>query len=121
MLDFDFDFGELIKVEELREGDEHVIRAEMPGIDPEKDVELTVSGGMVHVLAHKTERSEHKEKNGFRSEFRYGEFMRDLKLPEGAKEGDIKATYRDGIIEIRVPVRPELKEPVMRIPVEIEK
>ena len=118
LLDFDFDMSDLIKVEELSEGDEHVIRAELPGIDPEKDVELTVSGGFLHVLARRTEQSEHKDKKGFRSEFRYGEFGRDIDLPAGAKEADIKAKYRDGILEIRVPVGPEMKEPVTHVLVE---
>jgi len=117
LLDFDFDMTDLVKVEEMREGDEHVIKAELPGIDPDKDVELTISNGYLHLVAHRTEKTEHKDKKGYRSEFRYGEFMRDLELPEGSKEEDVKATYCDGILEVRVPVLAEIKQPVTRVPV----
>jgi len=41
--------GDLIRVEELREDGTRVIRADLPGIDPDKDVELTVSDGILHI------------------------------------------------------------------------
>ena len=45
-----------------------------------------------------------EDKGYTRQELRYGSFSRTLPLPEGASESDIKATYKDGILEIRVPV-----------------
>ena len=106
-----------LPVEEYREGNELVIRSEMPGIDPERDVELTVQDGMLQVRAHREERDEHKGRNVYRSEFRYGEFVRTLPLPSGVKEEDIKASYKDGILEIRVPVGAEAESSVKRIAV----
>ena len=50
-------------------------------------------------------------------EFRYGEFVRALPLPPGVKEEDIKASYKDGILEVRVPVGTETESSVKRIPV----
>jgi len=97
-----------LPVEEYRDGDELVIRSETPGIDPERDVELTVSDGMLQVRVHREERNEQKGTNEYRSEFRYGEFVRALPLPPGVKVEDIKASYKDGILEIRVPIGPEL-------------
>ncbi len=117
LLDLDFEVSDLIKVEEVHEGAEHVIRAELPGIDPEQDVELTVSGGVMRLVAHRTEKAERKEAKGYRSEFRYGEFVREIALPEGAKESDIKATYQDGILEVRIPVGEIEKEHVTRVPI----
>ncbi len=49
-------------------------------------------------------RVELKEKNGYRTEFQYGSFVRVLPLTVDMSKEDVKATYRDGILEIRVPV-----------------
>ena len=93
-----------IRVEEFIDGDSMVIKAEIPGIDPEKDVEISIADGLLHIQAERREESEHKDKDGFRSEFRYGSFFRDIPLPAGAKESDVKAAYHDGVLTVRVPV-----------------
>jgi len=95
---------ELIRVEQYMDGDTLVIRAELPGIDPENDVELTVSDGVLHLRAHRQEESREEKKGSVRSEFRYGSFSRSVRLPAGAGEADVTATYKDGILEVRVPV-----------------
>jgi HSP20 family protein len=58
---------------------------------------------MLHIKAERQEKSEHKGKSGYRSEFRYGSFSRSIALPPGAKEEDITATYKDGVLEVRAP------------------
>ena len=64
----------LIRVEdEMKEGS-YELRAEIPGVDPAKDVDITVRDGMLTI---KAERSEKTESNG-RSEFSYGSFMRSV-------------------------------------------
>ncbi|GAA2203048.1 Hsp20/alpha crystallin family protein [Sinomonas flava] len=93
-----------IKVEEVRDGDSLVVRAELPGIDPEKDVDVSIRDGALHIRAFREERSEQKEKDSYRSEFRYGSFSRTLPLPEGATADDVTASYKDGVLEVRVPV-----------------
>ncbi|HZC51253.1 MAG TPA: Hsp20/alpha crystallin family protein [Mycobacterium sp.] len=94
----------VLRLEEYVEGDAGVIRAELPGIDPDKDVEITVSDGVLHIVAHREERTEEKLPEVYRSEFRYGRFERHIRLPEGTTEADAKASYKDGILEVRVPV-----------------
>jgi HSP20 family protein len=96
-----------IHIEERRDEDGLVIRAELPGIDPEKDVELTVSHGMLRIHGERREESQHDDEAGFRSELRYGAFTRVLPLPAGASESDVKATYEDGFLEVRIPVDAE--------------
>jgi HSP20 family protein len=91
-----------LRVEEFADGDDFVIRSEIPGIDPERDVELTIDDGVLRISARREERSEHKDKDGFRSEFRYGTFVRSVVLPRGVDEDDIRASYKDGILEIRI-------------------
>jgi len=73
--------------------------------------------GTLQVRVHREERNEQKGTNEYRSEFRYGEFVRALPLPPGVKEEDIKASYKDGILEIRVPIGAETESSVKRIPV----
>ncbi|MDQ4503026.1 Hsp20/alpha crystallin family protein [Sinomonas sp. ASV322] len=93
-----------IKVEQVIDGDALVVRAELPGIDPEKDVDVSVSGGELRINAHREEKIEYKERGSYRSEFRYGSLSRTLPLPKGAKEGDVTASYKDGVLEVRVPI-----------------
>jgi HSP20 family protein len=106
-----------LHLEEYLQDGTCVIRAELPGIDPDKDVEISVASGIVNIRAHREERSEEERPDGYRSEFRYGSFQRTVRLPEGATEKDVKAAYKDGILEIRVPVETSDKSPT-RVSVE---
>lgn len=96
----------MIRVEEEVKDNELTVRAELPGIDPEKDVEISVSEGQLHIRAERREKTEEKdtEKGRYRSEFRYGSFFRSVPLPKGVKDEDIKATYKDGVLEVKAPV-----------------
>ena len=85
--------------DEMVEG-RYEVRAEMPGIDPEKDLDITVRDGQLTI---KAERSEKKEFDG-RSEFSYGSFVRTVSLPAGINEDDIKATYDKGILTVSMAV-----------------
>jgi HSP20 family protein len=106
-----FTGGQLMRVEDYVSEGEYVVRAELPGIDPEKDVDITVDDG---VLTIRAERREEKEEGG-RSEFRYGSFTRSVSLPAGADQEDISATYRDGILEVHTPLKEETKPEPKRI------
>ncbi len=89
-----------IRIEDTVENDRYVVRAELPGIDPEKDVEVSVANGVLNVSAERQEQTTEKG----RSEFRYGSFRRRVTLPQGAQEDAVEASYRDGILEISVPI-----------------
>lgn len=114
--DTDWDVSWL-RVEEFVDGDSYVVRAELPDIDPEKDVEITVEDGALHIRAERREKTEHKDKTSYRSEFRYGSFARTIPLRADVKESDITATYQDGVLEIRAPMASEQKQPATKIPV----
>jgi HSP20 family protein len=87
-----------IRIEDYLEDDRYVVRAELPGIDPTKDVEITYVDGMLRLSVTRGE--ERREKG--RSEFHYGSFHRTILLPAGAKEDTIAATYHNGLLEITV-------------------
>ena len=93
-----------MRVEEFQEGNTLVVKAEMPGLDPDKDVEISVSDQTLHIRAERRKESKIEEKGRYRSEFHYGSFARSVPLPTGATEQDVKATYKDGILEVRIPV-----------------
>jgi len=102
-------------VEEFHDDGTLVVRADLPGIDPEKDVELTVAGGMLRIEAERREEDKKQDKGYLRQELRYGSLTRTLPLPEGVTESDIKATYQAGILEIRIP-EPKLEQ-AKKIPI----
>ena len=103
-------FAELIKVEQKVEDGKMEIRAEMPGIDPDKDVDVSIVDDMLTIRAERHE-EEKGEREGTRfSEFRYGSFMRSLAVPKGTSVKDVKASYKDGILTITVPTPPEPKK-----------
>ncbi len=99
-----FEGSEMIRVEESTDDKEVVVRAEVPGIDPDKDVEITVSDHTLRLRVERREESTSDEKGVKRSEFRYGSFSRAVPLPAGASEKDVNATYKDGILEVRIPI-----------------
>jgi HSP20 family molecular chaperone IbpA len=100
---FDTDFpirGGLIRVEDTLADGEYIVRAELPGLDSEKDLSLTVLDGVLRIQAER--REEEQTKN--RSEFRYGMLQRSLRLPTGAEEEKITATYDKGVLTVHVPI-----------------
>ncbi|MGZ6951481.1 MAG: Hsp20/alpha crystallin family protein [Acidimicrobiia bacterium] len=105
-----------LRIEELRDGDTFVVRAEVPGIDPDEVVDIRVADHTLHLRVERRESSRTEDTHGFRSEFRYGSLYRAVPLAAGATERDVTATYKDGILEVRMPVDTQ-KESVQRIPV----
>lgn len=106
-----------MRLEEFVDDGTFVIRAELPGLDPEKDIEISVADGVMTLKAQREERKEDDRPDGYHSEFRYGMFERTVRLPDGATEADVKASYKDGVLEVRIPVATEAKPPT-RIPVD---
>jgi HSP20 family molecular chaperone IbpA len=112
--------AEAIKVEQHTDADQLVIRAELPGIDPDRDVDVSVVNDRLTISAHREQREESKTDRGFRSEFHYGAFRRTVPLPPGATADDVNASYTDGILEVRVPID-RTRAATARIPVERKK
>lgn len=107
------DGDRFVRVEDFERDRTYVVRAELPGVDPVQDIEVSVEGE--YLTIHGERREETREKN--RSEFRYGSFSRSLRMPAGADASSVQATYRDGILEVVVPLgegRPHTQVPVVR-------
>ncbi len=93
-----------MRVEEYTHDGVLTVKAEIPGIDPNKDVKISISDGKLRIQAERREEMEQKSKNSYRSEFKYGTFLRDIALPLGTKRSDIKAHYKDGLLTVTVPI-----------------
>jgi HSP20 family protein len=94
-----------LRIEQEQTDDSMIIRAEMPGIDPEKDVEVTLDDGVLSIRAER--RSEKSEDQAGRtwSEFTYGSFTRTFRVPKDMDPEEVTATYRDGILEVKFPFK----------------
>ncbi len=90
----------LMRLEDEMKDGRYEVRAEIPGVDPIKDIDVTVRDGHLTIKAQRTEK---KDFDG-RSEFSYGSFVRTLSLPAGADEENIEATYDKGILTVSVAV-----------------
>jgi HSP20 family protein len=71
-------------------------------VDP-KDVDITVTEDTLTIKGEARTEQEEKGRNYYRRELRYGSFLRTLALPEEVQGDKARATYRNGILEIRVP------------------
>src|SRR5262249_32699305 len=92
--------GHLIRVEDSLSDHEYRVRAELPGLDPEKDVRVTVDHGLLIIHAERRE----EEQTRSRTEFRYGSLQRAVRLPANADAEHITAGYHKGILEVTVPL-----------------
>jgi len=90
--------GHPIRVEDFIQDGCYVVRAELPGVDPETDLEVTVAKGILTIKAERREESAGRH----HSEFRYGTFSRSVSLPASADEDRIEASYGHGILEVTV-------------------
>ena len=92
--------GQVFRLEETLQDDRYVIRAELPGLDPENDIEVTVDGRILTIRAERRQ----QDNGPCRSEFRYGSLARAVRLPARVDAADITARYDKGVLEVSVPV-----------------
>ena len=105
--------GQVFRLEEAMRDDRYVVRAELPGLDPENDIEVTVEGRILTIRAERRQ----QDNGPCRSEFRYGSLARAVRLPARVEAADVSARYDKGVLEVSVPVR-VVKPEGTRIPIE---
>nr|WP_283615062.1 Hsp20/alpha crystallin family protein [Mycolicibacterium poriferae] len=92
-----------MRIEDELYDDVYEVRAELPGVDPDDDIDVTVRDGKLTISAQRSGPDE----NCGRSEFAYGTFNRTVTLPDGADADEINATYDRGILTVSVPLSDE--------------
>jgi len=107
-----FPIGQVFRLEETIRDKCYVIRAELPGLDPENDIEVTVDGRILTIRAERRQ----QDSGPHRSEFRYGSLTRAVRLPARVDATDVTARYDKGVLEISIPVG-AVKPEGTRIPI----
>jgi HSP20 family protein len=79
------------------------VHAELPGLKPE-DVKVEVTDDALVIRGERKYEQEQREGQTYRSERRYGEFYRSIPLPDGADPDQAKAQFRDGVLQVTLPV-----------------
>ncbi len=98
------------KIDVRSKGDDIVVRAELPGIDPD-GVDIEVTDGVLTIKGERKAEEEREGEGWLIRESSYGSFERSMVLPEGVDPGAIRADYKDGILEVHVPKALEAVKP----------
>lgn len=93
----------MLRMEQTQRDGQLILRLEIPGVDPDEDIDVTLHDEALIIDAHREERHE----EGACSEFRYGRLQRCIALPRGVSEDGVSASYVDGILEIEVTLPPD--------------
>jgi HSP20 family protein len=93
---------------------EVVLNFELPGVS-EKDVALSITGDLLTLKGERTVNHEFKDDNAYHAERVYGKFERSVQLPVPVQSEKVKATYRDGVLEVKLPKAEEVKPKAIKI------
>jgi HSP20 family protein len=96
---------------------EVVVKAELPGIDP-KSVGVTVTAEGLTIKGEAKAEHEDMGRNYYRRELRYGAFQRTIALPNEVKSDETKATFKQGILEVKIPKAERVRPKTVSVAVE---
>jgi HSP20 family protein len=86
------------------EGEELHVRIELPGIDPDNDVDIELENGVLLIRGERRQGTASEGAGWFRREMRHGAFERRLGLPDGVDAENVRASYDAGILDITIPL-----------------
>jgi HSP20 family protein len=110
--------GEIIPlIDVFEEGDDVVIKAELPGMKKD-EISVDFSDGTVIISGEKRQEEKIEKKNYHMIERTYGSFTRSVRMPVEVQAEKAKATFRDGILEVRVPRTEEARKKERKIPIQ---
>jgi HSP20 family protein len=93
-------------IDVYQKDNELIVRADLPGMKKE-DVHIDLTENDLTISGERRHEQESERGGVYRSERSYGHFLRAIRLPEGAMTDQAKATFKDGMLEIRIPSPPE--------------
>jgi HSP20 family protein len=110
-------FDETFLTADVVEGDkDYRITAELPGMS-EKDIEIALVGDVLTLKGEKKEEHEEKGESRYVAERRYGTFQRSFALPEDVDAEKIAASFKNGVITVTLPKRPDAQPKQRKIEV----
>lgn len=80
-----------------------VVRAELSGVDPAEDIDISVHEGLLTIRGQRRHENRQGNDQYVRLERHYGAFERTLPIPKGVNADEIKAEYRDGVLQVVIP------------------
>ena len=95
-------------VDVIEEKDRFILRADVPGVKPD-DIEVSMDAGVLTVSGHRQEENYSEESGLKRVERVSGRFYRRFSLPDTANAEAIRASSRNGILEVTIPKQPEVQ------------
>lgn len=102
-----FDWSPRVDVVETPE--EFQIKAELPEVKKD-DIKLSVDGGVLRLEGERKQEKEEKGKKYHRIERSYGSFLRTFTLPDNVDETKVRADFKDGILNVRLPKSEKAKQ-----------
>ena len=93
-------------IEVHQQNNELVVRADLPGMKKE-DIHIDVTDQDITISGERRQQQESQTEGTYRTERHYGSFCRSIQLPEGAITDQANATFKDGVLEIKMPAPPE--------------
>lgn len=110
-------FGEVMPhVDETEDDKAYHVAVELPGMD-EKNIDVSLSDGLLIIRGEKKQEEEQKGKDFYRKERSFGSFRRVLPIPGEVDESKIEASFRKGILHIDLPKSAEAQKKVKHIDV----
>ena len=104
-------------VDVFEEKDDIVVKAEIPGMDKD-NIQVNLTDHTLTIKGEKKKEEEINEENYYRSERSYGSFLRTLELPKDVHGDKVKATFKNGVLEVRMPKTEEAKAKEIKVKVD---
>jgi len=109
--------GQLLPALDVAETEDEIeITAEVPGVD-EDGLDVSVSGGVLTLKGVKNSHHEEEEKDYHLVERRYGSFRRQVPLGFTPDDGAVDASFKDGVLKLKIKKPDEAKAAVKKIPI----
>ncbi len=103
------------RVDVYQTDDEVIATAELPGIESKEDIDVSVADNSLTIKGEFRRASDVKEENFYHSERYFGAFSRTIPLPAEVKPEQARASYRNGILEVRIPKSEQGRKKPIRI------
>ncbi|MBI4522314.1 MAG: Hsp20/alpha crystallin family protein [Deltaproteobacteria bacterium] len=104
-------------VDLYEEKDEIVAKAELPGMEKD-DIQVNITDRLLTITGEKKKEEEIKQENYYHSERAYGSFSRSLELPAEVRVEKAQASFKNGVLEIRLPKTEEAKKKEIKVKVQ---
>ncbi|MBN1900868.1 Hsp20/alpha crystallin family protein [Candidatus Sumerlaeota bacterium] len=104
-------------VDIYKQGEDYILKSELPGITKD-DIDITIQDNVITLKGTKKEEKEVNEEDYYHCERLFGSFQRSFELPSVIDRKKVKATYKDGVLEVTIPLAEEAKPQQIKIDIQ---